>query len=161
MEHGGREHARLADQAGARSDRLIQQVAVIPARRPSCQPARLSFGSACTKEWNMTVDRYTKVVLTVIAACLVWLCAGGPSLITPVSAQLRNPRFGSGFERSASDKRELPAQAADPTGDHVILAGWRDQYGVVRPFESPWALPRPEQGALATPGPLPVWNSAQ
>lgn len=25
----------------------------------------------------MTVDRYTKTVLTVIAACLVWLCAAG------------------------------------------------------------------------------------
>jgi hypothetical protein len=38
----------------------------------------------------MAVDRYTKLVLTVIAVCLVclvWLSAGGPSLATPVGAQ--------------------------------------------------------------------------
>ena len=46
------------------------------------------------------VDRYTKLVLTVIAICLVWIALGGPSLITPVEAQ---------------------------AGDRVILAGWIDQ----------------------------------
>jgi hypothetical protein len=35
----------------------------------------------------MSVDRYTKVVLTVIAVCLVWLSLGGPSLTIPVQAQ--------------------------------------------------------------------------
>ena len=113
----------------------------------------------------MTVDRYTKVVLTVIAGCLLWLCAGGPSVITPVSAQLRNPQLGSGFGTdfgsSPFEKREPRVQAADPTGDYVILAGWRDEYGVVRPFESPWVLPRPEPGKPTAPGPLPVWNSGQ
>jgi hypothetical protein len=53
----------------------------------------------------MAVDRYTKVVLTVIALCLVWLSAGGPSLITPVRAQ---------------------------DNQHVILAGWVGQDGKVR-----------------------------
>ena len=47
----------------------------------------------------MAADRYTKIVLTVIAVCLVWLSVGGPSLITPVHAQL---------------------------GDRVMLAGWVD-----------------------------------
>ncbi len=56
----------------------------------------------------MTVDRYTKAVLTVIAACLVWLSVGGPSLITPVSAQA--------------------------SGDRVILAGWLDGTGAVVSF---------------------------
>jgi hypothetical protein len=32
-------------------------------------------------------DRYTKVVLTIIALSLVWIAAGGPSLVTPVDAQ--------------------------------------------------------------------------
>ena len=56
----------------------------------------------------MSVDRYTKVVLTVIAVCLVWLSLGGPSLIAPVSAQ-------------ADDER-------------VILAGWVDEKGTVVAF---------------------------
>ena len=53
----------------------------------------------------MAIDRYTKVILTVIAVCLVWLSIGGPSLITPVRAQ---------------DKQQ------------VILAGWISQDGKVR-----------------------------
>ena len=36
----------------------------------------------------MSVDRYTKLVLTVIALCLVWLSLNGPTLITPVTAQV-------------------------------------------------------------------------
>jgi hypothetical protein len=54
----------------------------------------------------MSVDRYTKVVLTVIAICLVWLSVGGPSLITPVSAQ----------------------------AEGVLLRGWVDQNGFVVKF---------------------------
>ena len=53
----------------------------------------------------MTVDRYTKVVLTVIAVCLMWLSLGGPSLITPVGAQANAQR--------------------------VVLAGWADAKGTV------------------------------
>ena len=56
----------------------------------------------------MAVDRYTKAVLTVIAVCLVWLSLGGPSMMTPVSAQ------------------------AD--GNRVILAGWVDETGAVVSF---------------------------
>lgn len=55
----------------------------------------------------MSVDRYTKLVLTVIAVCLMWIAAGGPSLITPVKAQ---------------------------TGDRVLLAGWVDATGNVLRF---------------------------
>jgi hypothetical protein len=55
----------------------------------------------------MAVDRYTKLVLTVIAVCLIWLSAGGPSLISPVEAQ---------------------------TGDRVLLAGWVDAKGSVVRF---------------------------
>ena len=56
----------------------------------------------------MAVDRYTKLVLTVIAVCLVWLSlsVGGPSLMTPVSAQ---------------------------TNQRVLIAGWVDESGG-RPF---------------------------
>ena len=34
----------------------------------------------------MTIDRYTKTVLTIIAACLVWMSLGGPSLFTTAHA---------------------------------------------------------------------------
>jgi hypothetical protein len=34
----------------------------------------------------MKVDRYTKIVLTIIAACLVWMSLGGPSLIPTTHA---------------------------------------------------------------------------
>ena len=74
----------------------------------------------------MAVDRYTKLVLTVIAICLVWLSAGGPSLITPVSAQ----------------------------ADGVLLRGWIDESGAV--ISVPKASPfldcgrRDVSGAFAT-----------
>jgi hypothetical protein len=54
----------------------------------------------------MSVDRYTKAVLTLIAVCLVWLSLGGPSLITPVSAQ----------------------------AEGVLLRGWVDESGTVMAF---------------------------
>ena len=54
----------------------------------------------------MSVDRYTKAVLTVIAACLVWLSLGGPSVMTPVSAQ----------------------------AEGVLLRGWIDDTGNVLAF---------------------------
>lgn len=57
----------------------------------------------------MAVDRYTKLVLTVIAVCLVWLSLGGPALITPVSAQ----------------------------SDRVLLAGWVDESGKTLSFPKP------------------------
>jgi hypothetical protein len=57
----------------------------------------------------MAVDRYTKVVLTVIAVCLVWLSFGG-SPATPVSAQ---------------------------SGERVLLAGWVDEKGNIVSFPAP------------------------
>ena len=35
----------------------------------------------------MKADLYTKAMLTIIAVCLVWLCMGGPSLMTAAQAQ--------------------------------------------------------------------------
>jgi|SRR6187549_2041093 hypothetical protein len=107
----------------------------------------------------MAIDRYTKTVLTVIAACLVWLSVGGPSLITAISAQgdaeFRSPRLSTlgTFGRPAP-----PVQAEDPVGDHVILAGWRDQYGNVRPFADPYPLPRPEAGKPTPAAAFPIWQ---
>ena len=65
----------------------------------------------------MRIDLYTKAVLTVIAICLVWMSLGGPSLLTPVSAQVRT----SGYQR-------------------VVLAGWADSGGLEKAFNNE-ALP--------------------
>jgi len=79
----------------------------------------------------MSVDRYTKIILTVIAVCLVWLSLGGPSLITPVSAQ----------------------------NDRVYLAGWIEDGGAFRPFPRVPGAARPEAGKPVAPAPLPVWDA--
>jgi hypothetical protein len=52
----------------------------------------------------MKADWYFKVVLTVIAICLVWISVGGPSLLPVVEAQPR------------------------PQSD-VYIVGWRDAEG--------------------------------
>ena len=80
----------------------------------------------------MSVDRYTKVVLTVIAACLVWIAAGGPSPMTPVNAQSNN-------------------------GQHVVLSGWLDQNGNVRPFPNP-VLPSGSRKPGDGGGPITPWG---
>ena len=51
----------------------------------------------------MRIDAYTKAVLTIIAVALVWIAAGGPSLIPGVEAQ-------------ASSQR-------------VVIVGWEDRLG--------------------------------
>ena len=68
----------------------------------------------------MRTDFYTKTMLTIIAACLMWLCLGGPTLLTPVNAQDRAGR--------------------------VYLSGWVDSKGYIKPFpfsgnENPAPLP--------------------
>jgi hypothetical protein len=77
------------------------------------------------------VDRYTKLVLTVIAICLVWLSLGGPSLITPVSAQ----------------------------NDRVYLAGWIDEGGAFRPFPAVPGIGKPQPGKPIPSAPLPIWQT--
>jgi hypothetical protein len=79
----------------------------------------------------MSVDRYTKAVLTVIAACLIWLSLGGPSLVVPVSAQ----------------------------NDRVYVAGWIDQDGSFRPLPRPAGQEKPAtSGRTLSPTPLPIWQ---
>ena len=72
----------------------------------------------------MAVDRYTKLLLTVIAACLVWMTIGGSYFEKPVVAQ---------------------------SSDRVILAGWVDEQGAVRPF------PAVFRGDTPGSRPLPIW----
>ena len=78
----------------------------------------------------MTADRYTKVILTMIAMCLVWIALGGPSLIPPVSAQ----------------------------NDRVYIAGWIDERGAFRPLPIPPGTGRPEAGKAIPSAPLPIFQ---
>ena len=79
----------------------------------------------------MSADRYTKIVLTVIAACLIWSSLGGPSLISPVSAQ----------------------------SDRVYIAGWIDQDGSFRSLPRPAGQEKAaEPGRAVSPAPLPIWQ---
>jgi hypothetical protein len=52
----------------------------------------------------MTIDRYTRAVLTIIAAALVWLCVILTPAGTPLSAQ-------------------VPADTSQPA-TRVVIAGW-------------------------------------
>ena len=79
----------------------------------------------------MTVDRYTKAVLTVIAACLLWLSLGG--------------NFDSALHAQGEYQR-------------VIVAGWMDQNGFVRPLPAAYWAGKPEAGKPIPPAPLPIWN---
>jgi hypothetical protein len=58
----------------------------------------------------MRIDRYTKVVLTIIAACLFWLSLGGPALLPTAHAQATT---------------------------HVLIAGWVDDKGKVHSVSAP------------------------
>lgn len=69
----------------------------------------------------MSVDRYTKAVLTVIAVCLVWMSLGGPALMTPLQAQ---------------------------DAGRVVLTGWVDERGILRKF--PYVGWRGEPAGLPT-----------
>ena len=58
----------------------------------------------------MRVDRYTKIVLTTIAVCLIWLSLGGPALLPTAHAQ---------------------------SATHVLIAGWIDPKGDVHSVSAP------------------------
>lgn len=70
----------------------------------------------------MRIDLYTRMVLTVIAVCLVWLSLGVPSLLTPLSAQ-------SGYERrhhrwlARQCRSGTPAHLEQPEGPDNPIAG--------------------------------------
>jgi hypothetical protein len=82
----------------------------------------------------MTIDRYTKTMLTVIAICLLWMSLGGPSLITGVSAQ------------------------PGPNDQRVVITGWTDSTGYSHALPVPkWATGAPAPGVgKSDPASLPV-----
>lgn len=96
------------------------------------------------------VDRYTRVVLTVIAACLVYLCLVFSHVGTPVSAQqVPAPPVGAqrpgmatgpaevvvvGFRIDPEEpplpvnvRNTVTTQTAPDSAERVIVAGWEDR----------------------------------
>lgn len=68
------------------------------------------------------VDRYTRLVLTVIAACLVYLCL----VLTPVGTPLRAQQAGVPAQGAAR-----PGLATGPA--EVVIVGWRTDGGEALP----------------------------
>ena len=62
----------------------------------------------------MRIDFYTRFVLTVIAACLLWLSFGGTAILTVAQAQ----------------SREIGTET------RVLIAGWVDSTGKVHGIQA-------------------------
>jgi hypothetical protein len=99
-------------------------------------------------------DRYTRVVLTVIAACLVYLCLVHSRVGTPLSAQgyqqpgAARPGMGTGpaevvivgWRSAASDiafpvvvRNTVTTSPSVEGAQRVVVAGWEDpRRGIVR-----------------------------
>ena len=120
---------RQADRRRARSD----------ARRATGKTAG-ALPSSEQRGARMNVDRYTKAVLTVIAGCLLWICAmgAGPSLDAQSVAVRRIPHssiqpvviVGTGHTGSGRHRhRQLraqpgrPAHGSDPADPAAVHAG--------------------------------------
>jgi hypothetical protein len=93
------------------------------------------------------VDRYTRVVLTVIAACLLYLCLVLSRVGTPLSAQGVPPQGADrpglatgpaevvivGWRSGAADfafpvvvRNTVTTQASTESATRVVVAGWED-----------------------------------
>jgi hypothetical protein len=93
-------------------------------------------------------DRYTRVVLTIIAACLVYLCLVVSRVGTPLSAQQAQPPQGAvrpgmgtgpaevvvvGFRLSPDEtplgvvvRNTVTTQPSADNATRVVVAGWED-----------------------------------
>lgn len=97
----------------------------------------------------MRVDAYTRIVLTVIAACLVWIAASGRSVVPALEAQDRTATrvVIVGWEPGgAAGSRTLPLP--------IEVAGWTDRMGGRHEFPQPFPIERArQQGAGLPTGP--------
>jgi hypothetical protein len=107
----------------------------------------------------MTTDRYTKVVLTVIAGCLLWMCAMGTA--HPLSAQQ-----GAAPENAAIARRVQPVVIVgtgvmDAQGNVVVNFVGRNNRQVTDPtvpVKLPYSpeAPLPVRLPYTTASPLPA-----
>jgi hypothetical protein len=81
----------------------------------------------------MTIDRYTKTVLTVIAVCLVYLCLAVTQW--PVVSAAAEPQevviigWKEGSSVRALNTKPLPIQSSVTTPLDVMLVGWKGRPG--------------------------------
>lgn len=74
-----------------------------------------------------SIDRYTKVMLTVIAASLVWLCFGSGMVEMPVQAQSNQQRvIVAGWQDEKGFVHQLPAQIVGGSATTAIGLPVRD-----------------------------------
>ena len=105
----------------------------------------------------MNVDRYTKCVLTVIAACLLWLCAMGSG--SPLSAQSRVRLFPNADVQPVI---LVGTGTLDPAGtvtvNFVPRADSRLATDPTVPVTLPYSIakPLPVDLPYSSPAPLPV-----
>ncbi len=83
----------------------------------------------------MQVDAYTKVVLTIIAACLLWMCVAG-AVLTPVAAQ--GPREPQEVVLVAT-RGPLPVMT--PPRTSLVVRPGAEWYQEPLPIDAPRAIP--------------------
>jgi len=72
----------------------------------------------------MRIDRYTKVVLTIIAVCLVWLSVGGVQVFPPAHAQVPPASAPKAqVPPPPAPKTQVPPSSARKPFPSVIPAG--------------------------------------
>lgn len=88
----------------------------------------------------MSIDAHTKAVVTIIAACLVWFAAGGPSAFPPVQAQTFSPAGVQIADRKVTTdvvaligKRRSEITAVFP-GTETLIRPWNDWVRVLLLF---------------------------
>lgn len=69
----------------------------------------------------MRIDRYTKAVLTIIAACLIWLSLGGPALLPIAQAQSTPHVLVEGWVDTKAKVHYLPGDSNETSGLPVAV----------------------------------------
>lgn len=106
----------------------------------------------------MRVDLYTKIVLTTIACCLVWLCVRDVAFITPAHAQMHSQ---SVFIAGVAQNVALPVQPALGTTFPVNIASIGRGYTNAghplnwQPLPVVSVTPTPTPSPTPTPRPTP------
>lgn len=93
----------------------------------------------------MRVDAYTKVVLTIIAGCLVWMCVSG-LFVTPVSAQRPADKeplqvMVVGATRPVPIVAQAPVPVITPPKTSLVVRPGVEWYSDALPVEAPQPLP--------------------
>ncbi len=79
----------------------------------------------------MRIDLYTKVVLTVIAACLVWICVSGAALAPVMAQNTREPQ-----EVVVVNSR-VPLPVITPPRTSLVVRPGAEWYQDALPIDAP------------------------